>query len=149
MNLRYIKSSEKRKIISELNENFGITKLPYLLIEAGKEKMRAFSGSLSKEEISLIGSITRIESIGLYAMKKESPIRLSFDFPHLITDQLTKNILEINDNQVKDWMKGQNLEIKKERGICLIKHGNYFLGCGKSTGEKIINHVPKDRRLRK
>ena len=57
----FIKSSEKNRIIEELNEQFGITNIPYLLIESGKEKIRAFSGSLSKEEIIKAGELAKVD----------------------------------------------------------------------------------------
>ena len=46
MNIKFISSGEKKKLLRELNEKFGISKLPYLLFETGKEKIRGFSGTL-------------------------------------------------------------------------------------------------------
>lgn len=151
MNLHFIKSSEKKKITEQLKEQFGIENLPYLLIESGKEKIRAFSGHLSKEEISQISQILNIESIGIYLIKKEqdSELRLSFDATHLLKDQIKKNIIDINENQASEWVRGFDLSINNNRGIFIIKNNSDFLGCGKSSGERIINHVPKDRRIKK
>ncbi len=149
MNCKFIKTPEKRKIISELNAQFGIEELPYLLIETGKEKLRAFSGNLSKEEILSLAEIANIEIIGTYLLKKERSLRLSFDATHLLKKQISKNILEINEEQAKEWMKGNNLQIKAEKGTFAIKYKKDFLGCGKSNEEVLFNYVPKDRRIRK
>jgi hypothetical protein len=88
MKIHFIKSREKRKLLAQLKDQFGISKLPYLLIQSGKEKVRGFSGNLSKEEISLLSRTTNIEIIGLYLFKKEKSgqLRLSLDSPHLLKE---------------------------------------------------------------
>ena len=149
MKIHFIKSNEKRRIIEELNEQFGISELPYLLIESGKEKIRAFSGHLSKEEIYQIGNIAKIELIGLYLLKKEEDYRLSIDATHLLKNQINKNIIEINEEQFQQWIRGKDIEIESQKGTLVIKYKEDFIGCGKSNGEKIFNYVPKDRRLKK
>lgn len=149
MNIHFIKSSEKKEIIEELKENFGIEELPFLLIESGKEKIRGFSGSLSKEEISELGQIAYIEGIGIYLLKREEALRLSFDATQILASQMTKNIIDITDEQLALWIHGQDIETAAPRGTVIIRHGSDFLGCGKSTGGHIVNHVPKERRLKK
>ena len=148
MNIHFIKSSEKKRIVQELNLQFGIQKLPYLLIKSGKEKIRAFSGHLSKEEIKSISYITNIELIGVYLIKKEESLRLTLDATHLLKDQIIKSTVEITDEQLNDWIRGYNLEIQTSRGIKVIRHGSDFVGCGKSNTQKIFNYIPKDRRLK-
>jgi NOL1/NOP2/fmu family ribosome biogenesis protein len=150
MEHKFIKSPEKRRLIEELNERFGISELPYLLIESGKEKIRAFSGSLSKDEIIELGRMANIEGVGVYFMKKEdSGLRLSFEATQLLKGQITKNILYINDSQLQLWIRGHDLDIKVAPGTYIIAHEEDFLGCGKSNGEKIFNYVPKERRIKK
>ena len=149
MKVRFIRSSEKKRIESALKEQFGISKLPYLLLETGKEKIRAFSGALSKEELLDLAQLVNIEIIGLYIVRKEHDIRLSFDATQLLNKQLKKNIVDITDEQLALWIRGHDLETAGPRGTVIIRHGSDFFGCGKSTGERIINHVPKERRIRK
>ena len=48
--------------------------LPYLLLETGKEKIRAFSGNLTREDIFNLGKIANMEIIGLYFVKKENSL---------------------------------------------------------------------------
>ncbi len=146
---QFIKSSEKKQILEELNEQFGINKIPYLLIESGKEKIRAFSGSLSKEEIIELGKMANIEGVGIYFLKKElTGLRLSFEAVQLLKEQITKNILYINDNQLSLWIRGHDLDIATTPGTYVIAHGEDFFGCGKSNGKSIFNYVPKERRLK-
>ncbi len=149
MNIHFIKSTEKRRIVENLNEQFGIEELPYLLIESGKEKIRAFSGSLSKDEIAKISEIANLETIGLYILKKESDFRLSLDACLMLSNQITKNIIEIDEKQFNEWIRGLDLQLEKPQGTYVIKFGEDFIGCGRSNGKTIFNYVPKDRRLKK
>jgi len=150
MNAQFIKTPEKRRIIEQLNEQFGIQELPFLLIESGKEKIRGFSGHLSKDEIIELGKILNIEVIGLYILKKEDNLfRLSLDATHLLKKQITKNIIEINDAQLQEWIRGHDLDTKMQKGIVVIKNHDDFFGCGRSSGDKIFNHIPRERRIKK
>ncbi|MFA5258798.1 MAG: hypothetical protein WC979_06280 [Candidatus Pacearchaeota archaeon] len=147
--MKPLTSTDKKKIIEQLNNQFGITKLPYLLIQFGQEKIRAYSGILSKEELCYLDREIRIENIGLYFAKYESDeIRLTLDGIQLLKNQITKNILELNDSQANEWFKGIDLEIKADYGWKVLKHDNELIGCGKSTGEKITNFMPKERRIK-
>ena len=147
---KFVKSSEKKKIMQELNQKFGISKLHYLLIESGKEKIRAFSGSLSKEEIIKIGTMANVEGVGIYLLKKEETgLRLSFEALMLLKEQIKNNVLEIDESQLNLWIRGKDLEINAPAGIYAIKNGDDFFGCGKSNGKILFNHVPKERRLKK
>ncbi len=150
MNIHFIKSGEKKRIIEKLNEEFGITKIPHLLIESGKEKFRGYSGHLSKEELLQIARITRVESLGLYLIKqeKDKDVRLSLDALHIFKDQITKNIIEISKEQLDDWLHGRDLDISSPAGVKVISYNGDFVGCGVSNSVKIFNYLPKDRRLK-
>ena len=129
MTIRFIRSSEKNRITEELEKQFGITKLPYLLLETGKEKMLGFSGHLSKEEIIKLSKIANIDLIGIYLLKQENGFRLSFDATQLLHEQITKNIVQINDSECEKWLRGHDLEKEAPQGIVVIQHNNNFLGC--------------------
>jgi len=150
MNVRFLKSPEKKEITESLKEVFGIQEIPYLLFETGKEKFRGFSGSLAKDEIIELSGFLNIEIIGSYLIKKENDLRLSFDAVHLFQNQITKNIFEINDSQFELWIRGHDLLDIKDlpKGTLVIKYKGDLIGCGRSNGEKIANYIPKERRLR-
>lgn len=151
MNCDFLRSSDKKELLAQLEEQFGITELPYLLLETGKEKIRGFSGSMTKEEIISLSRLINIEIIGSYLFKREGDsnrIRLSLDATHILSSQLTKNVVEITDEQKELWLRGNDLDIKTNSGMVLVKNSNTFLGCGLSTGKNILNHVPKERRIR-
>lgn len=151
MRINFIKSSQKKQVVEKLNEIYGITNIPYLLVESGKEKVRAFSGHLSKEEIIKLSEIAKVEVVGLYLLKQEgeNDIRLSFDAPIILKDQISKNIIELNETLFHLWIRGNDLDLPAIKGNVVLKYDGDFVGCGKSNGIKIFNYVPKDRRLRK
>jgi NOL1/NOP2/fmu family ribosome biogenesis protein len=147
--MKFLNSKQKRRIVEELKEQYGITELPYLLIEGGKQPLRAFSGNLSKEEIVQLSILARIEVIGMYLIsKKDNDCRLNFDAVSLLRNQISKNITEISKSQLDLWMRGHDLEIKCPRGIAVIKFQDELIGLGKSNTEKIFNYVPKERKLK-
>lgn len=148
MNVKFLSSSEKRDIVKQLNEQYGISELPYLLILTGKERIRGYSGSLSIDEMKRIADKVNIEIIGIYLLRIEKDgLRLSHDAISLLRDRITKNIIEINDEQAQQWMRGNDLPIQTGNGYVVLKHNGNLIGCGKSTGDRITNFTPKERRI--
>ena len=147
--MKVLKSSQKKKILKQLNEQFGIIELPYLLLQFGKEKLRAYSGKLSVEELNKLDNHLRIETIGLYFAKQQiDGIRLTLDGIQLFKNQITKTILNLDDKQADNWLKGNDLDIQSDKAFKILQHNNEFIGCGKSTGERITNSMPKERRVK-
>ena len=150
MNPSFIKSPEKRRIVEELKDKFGIEELGYLLSESGKEKIRGFSGHLSKDEIAELSQVLNIDNLGLYIMKKENDgLRISFDATQLLRTQISKNIIEIDEKQYELWIRGRDIELKLPQGTYIISHKGDFLGCGRSNGQVLFNYIPKERRIKK
>lgn len=147
--MKPLPNTDKKRIIQKLNEQFGINEIPQLIILFGKEKLRLYSGNLLKEELYHLNNELRVENIGLYFAKWENDeVRLTIDGVQMFKDQITKNILELNNEQALEWLKGNDLDIKMDNSWKILKHKNEFLGCGKSTGEKISNFMPKERRIK-
>lgn len=147
--MQIIKSNEKKRILEQLNEQFGIKKIPHLLVRFGKEKIRAFSGSLSSDELRTLDKYLRVETVGVYIAKQHPDgIRLTIDGVGIFKDQVCKNVLEVDDNEAKEWFKGNDLIIELDRGFKVLKNDGELIGCGKSTGEKITNFTPKERRVK-
>jgi 16S rRNA (cytosine1407-C5)-methyltransferase len=147
--MKPLTSSSKKKILTQLNSQFGIQELPYLLLQFGKEKLRLYSGSLSKQELIDMDKQLRVETMGLYFAKQQPDgLRLSLDGTQLFKPQITKNILEITNPQADQWFKGNDLEIQTEPALKILENKNDLIGCGKSTGERITNSIPKERRIK-
>jgi len=76
---------------------------------------------------------------------------------YIIGKQAKKNILEINNEQLKDWMQGKDIKLENQQlkennnlnGFIIIKYNNDFLGEGKLKESTVLNYVPKERRSNK
>ncbi|NCO11076.1 hypothetical protein CO038_02735 [Candidatus Pacearchaeota archaeon CG_4_9_14_0_2_um_filter_39_13] len=149
MRINFIKSGEKKKLLKDLNETFGIKEIKHVLLETGKGKVRGFTGSMNREELEELAEIARVETIGLYLFRKEDrgELRLGLDGCHAFGEQIDKNVIEIED--VEKWMKGEDLIVEEDYGMKVVANNGDLLGCGKSTGEKLVNFVPKERRIRR
>ncbi|MFH1710849.1 MAG: hypothetical protein ABH840_00895 [Nanoarchaeota archaeon] len=150
MRFKTLSRKEKEKILEKLNEQFGISNLPYLLIKQGFEKVRAFSGSLSREELEKLGEKVNVDTVGIYLLKEEgNDIRLSHDGASLLQNQITKNILTLNKEQANEWLRGNNLQITSDlSGPVILKYKDLVIGCGKAGQGRITNFVPKERRIK-
>lgn len=150
MKVEFYDTKRRKKLTEQFNSNFGITELPRVIFETGKEKIRGFSGDLTIDEIYALDRLTNVEFIGLYLFKLElGHMRLGFDGALLFKNQINKNIIEINSEQLDKWMTGHNLDLILEKGVYVVKHQGDVLGCGISDGKHIINFVPKERRIRR
>lgn len=149
MNIHILNSGEKKRFIEELKERFGIEELNYMLIEAGKEKIRGFSGSLSREEILELNDMVRVELVGLYLARKEPfGVRLSVDALHLLKEQIVKNVIDINEGEFELWIRGHNLEVNFEEGVYAVRFGGDFVGSGYLKNGKLYNYIPRERQVR-
>lgn len=88
------------------------------------------------------------QSSGIYFGKIEKDgLRLSIEGSFLVGKVAKKGVLEVDEEEAIKWLKGGDLERNFE-GYCILKWGEYFLGCGRGNGKIIKNFVPKERRLR-
>jgi len=157
MALSFIFRNDKEKLIKNLGY-YGITKLPYLLTRSGKEKIRGYSGGLSVDEIIKLNNEIGIELLGQYLFHDyHDNLRFSFDAIYALKDQITENILELNDKQAEEFLKGRDIALTKEdqekwknetKGFKVMRNKGEFIGTGKLTADRIVNYMPKERRLK-
>ncbi|MEK6872227.1 MAG: hypothetical protein AABX16_04960 [Nanoarchaeota archaeon] len=141
--------SEKKKVVAQLNNQFGVNEIQQMICKFGEERYRVFSGNLSREQLLELDKTVRIESTGLYfARQNGENIRLTIDGVHFLKEKIQKNFFEISRQDMEKWLRGEDLEIAAPRAFLILTHDNYSLGCGKSSGKIILNSVPKERRIK-
>jgi NOL1/NOP2/fmu family ribosome biogenesis protein len=152
MTLKILNKKEKQEIEEKLNNQFGIKEISEKIIMKGKEKLFLFSGSFTNEEIKKLEELVVIEKVGVYFAKideRTNDLRLSIEGSQIFKNQINKNVFEISEELVEQWMKGRELNIKTgKKGFIVIKYKDDFLGTGKASEEKISNFIPKIRRLK-
>ncbi|MBN1644638.1 hypothetical protein JW851_01180 [Candidatus Woesearchaeota archaeon] len=91
----------------------------------------------------------KINTIGMYFGEyRKEKLRLSIEGSQLIGPLAKKNVVEIPDAFVPLWLKGIDIAFKaKGNDFVIIKNKSDFMGCGKIQEDKILNFVPKARRL--
>lgn len=140
------KKSEKKKFFNELYNQFGI-KIKKIGFPIIFKRKRIFLVSNDLNQINL--SRLRIEKIGLYiASIDKFGLRLTIEGTQIFGPFAQKNIIEISEKEVKDWFNGFDLENKKGENYVIVKHKNDYLGCGKISGERLLNYLPKKRVVR-
>jgi NOL1/NOP2/fmu family ribosome biogenesis protein len=161
MIIQILDSTKKKDFLSEV-DYLGEIKTNYLFVKTGKETVRAFSGSLHVDDILKIWRNVHIEGVGLYVGKQfvdkhgRKETRLSLDALHLFKNQIKKNILELNDEQIDSWFHGNNIQLNEEQrlkykftGFVVVKYGEDFAGTGKLTEQGILlSFLPKERRIK-
>ncbi|ASI98746.1 methyltransferase RsmF C-terminal domain-like protein [Thermococcus celer] len=88
---------------------------------------------------------------GVYFGRVESDgIRLSIEGSFLVGPHATKNVVELDDERAKMYLAGESVEITERElhGWVIVRWRDYFLGSAKAKDGRLINYVPKDRRLR-
>lgn len=143
--LKPISNKEKKLLLKQLQDQFDFSeKLDYSFFINPDKKIFIFNKGA---EIDF--SKIKVNSLGLYFANVENEIRLTIEGSQLIGPMSGKNILEVDEDQLQDWIHGRNIETDKElEGFVLVKNKNDFYGTGKYKEGKIINFVPKERRLK-
>ena len=155
MRLHILNKSEKTQIENMLNEQFGIKEIPGILVKRGEERIFLFQGSFTGNQIKHLEEHVPIERTGIYFAKimednsGKKKMRLSIEGTQILQSQITKNIFELNDEEMQQWMQGEDLQIKTgKRDFLIMKYSNDFMGTGKASEDKISNYIPKSRRLK-
>ena len=146
-NLKILNSREIKNIYNKLKERFGFEKaLDYVFLINNKNRIYLINKDFAEIDTSKL----RINSLGLYFGEiNNKEIRLSIEGAQLIGKDCKENVLELDEKEAREWLKGFDLfKDIEDKGFIILKHKEDFLGCGKAVEEKILNYVPKNRRLR-
>jgi len=154
--LTFISEKQKKEILKLISQQFEIEKLtlPHIFVKDTNDRVFIINQKIREIELKDY----KIESIGLYFCKLvHNEVRLSMEGSYIIGKQAKKNILEINNEQLKDWMQGKDIKLENQQlkennnlnGFIIIKYNNDFLGEGKLKESTVLNYVPKERRSNK
>ena len=166
MKISIMDRAKKKKFIAGV-EDLGMKKITQMLVKSGHERVRAFSGSMNKDELYDFWRLLPIEGVWLYVgkdMKNRNgvhEIRLSLDGMHVWKDQLTEKNIILTEEQEEEWFKGENIELSEGQlvwsrelgvrsGFVCVKSadGKDFVGNGKlgNEGTTLFGFLPKERR---
>jgi NOL1/NOP2/fmu family ribosome biogenesis protein len=94
----------------------------------------------------------RINSVGLYFGRIDSgKLRISVEGTGIIGPKANKNVVELDDAHLWDFLRGFDIELKEKvpetKDYVLVKHKNDWLGIAKIEGNTLKNALPKSRKI--
>jgi len=141
--LKPLNSREKKVIYKQLEEQFGhVDKIDMIFLENSKSKIFLLSNDYVHLELKGL----RVNNKAMYFGKREKDgFRLSIEGAQIISP--TKNIIDLDQDQVKLWMTGEDIPFEGHSGWVILRFGQDIMGCTMHKVDVIRNMVPKERRL--
>ena len=144
--LKILNNKEIKEIYRLVEKQWGAKiKLDYGFLKNNKNRIFVVNKDISKIDFSKL----RLNSVGMYFCEIDSRgIRLSIEGSQIIGPKAAKNIVELDEEETRKWLKGEDLEKKGDySGFVILKHNKDFLGNGKYANGRILNYVGKRRRV--
>jgi NOL1/NOP2/fmu family ribosome biogenesis protein len=145
---RILNTREKKAVNQMLMQQWG-TDLgkDYVLMSKSKDKL-----SIAKRSaFDIPFEHMRVDSFGFYfgqVLEQGNAIRLSIEGSQMLGPKAKKNIFDISEGQLRLWIRGHDiLNIKDEERFVIVRHKDDFYGTGKIKQGKLINYIPKTRRI--
>ena len=144
MEYKILDKKQVKQLLARLEKQFNTKlKLDYIFLKNNKGKIFIINKNFSKLDINKL----RLNNVGLYFAKEEKGgLRLSIEGSLLLKN--SKNVLELNEKQMFEYMQGLELNLKEKDGNYILKHKDVFLGSSKIKNNKLLNYIPKSRRIR-
>ena len=142
----FLASKELKQVYALLESQWGFDeKLEQAFFLSGKERLYLINRAVDVLDFNKL----RINSIGLYFGElRHGELRLSIEGSQIVGPGAKKNVVELNHAERKLWLQGVDVNKNcKETGFIIIKSSEDFVGCGKCKDGRILNFVPKARRL--
>ncbi|MGM5482351.1 MAG: methyltransferase RsmF C-terminal domain-like protein [Nanobdellota archaeon] len=148
-NLIALNNKKIKRINKVLTEQYGL-KEDFLKSYALFLKKKDNSIKLiTRDVVKINDHKINIDSMGLRIGKEIADgILLSIEGSQIMGPFCSKNIVQISREDAKLWLKGNDIHTQYEQGFVILKYENDFLGTGKVKANRIINNVPKTRRLK-
>lgn len=145
--LRILSKKELKPILKYVKERWGVVFEPDFgfLFNPKKNRLYAVTKDINKVDVDKLN----VTAVGMYFGEwKNAELRLSIEGSQIIGPKATKNVVELSKSELNEWLKGTDLDKKvRQEGFVIIKHDKDFVGSGKVKEGKILNFVPKARRL--
>ncbi len=132
----------KSYIIQCLKRQFGIEDFSFLegyrFYSKGKKRVYIYNGD--EDDIKEFHK-------GLYfgSIEKDG-FRLSIEGAQIVAKYARKNIIDVDENEAKNFMKGIGIK-RNVKGYVILRCKDLILGCGKGDGNYVRSFIPKDRRI--
>lgn len=118
----------------------------YALYKSEKNRVYTITKDLSRINYEIF----RINQTGVYFCEaKDDGLRLSIEGSQIIGPHAKKNVIELDAPTARLWLKGQDIDYEgSSPNFVIIKSGTDYMGSAKHKNNILLNHVPKERRIR-
>lgn len=147
--MRLLTSAERKHFVRRLMDQHGVEGAfeGFVLILSGQGRIRA----TTKEAYEVACRLRKVQQVGLYIAKiVKGETVLSIEGSQLLNNAITKNIVELNEEEAEAWMRAAPIQRfeKFEGKYVVAKCGDFYLGSGRvSRDGKIYPQVAKWRRI--
>lgn len=144
--LSILNRKQIKEIMKSLEQQWGFTQeVSYAFLLSGKHNIYIVNQDLARIDLAQLN----INSIGLYfAEQLPHGIRLSIEGSQLVGPHAQRNVIELSDGQLQQWVRGYSVDMAHDaQGFLIVKHGRDYFGCGKISRGKLLNYYPKSRRI--
>lgn len=145
--LKILNNKEIKEIYELIESQWGAKiRLDYGFLRNNKNRVFLISRDISKIDTSKL----RLNSAGMYFCEIDAKgIRLSIEGSQIVGLAATRNIVELNQEEARQWFKGDDLskECKDCDGFIILRYKGDFLGNGRYVKGKILNYLGKTRRV--
>jgi NOL1/NOP2/fmu family ribosome biogenesis protein len=137
-------SKEVKQLYQIIENQWGIRPtLDYAFLKSD-ERIYLISKDIKNINLNLL----KVNSMGLYIGElNRNQLRLSVEGSQLLGPFAQKNVVDISKLQLAKWLRGEEIECDAKNAFVIVKHGEDYFGCGKAKDGRILNYVPKTRRL--
>ena len=145
-NLKILSKKEIKSIFGKIKEQWGAElEFDSVFLMSPKNKIFIVNRNISCVKLDEL----RINNIGLYFGElRNNELRLSIEGARIVDRNATKNFVDLSKAQVKQWFRGEDIKAEQRAsGFIILKHEGDVLGCGRFINGKILNFVPKARRV--
>ena len=143
----FLNSKQIKVLKQKLKGQFGFeSPLDYAFLKNAKNKVFIINRDIERVDFEKL----RINSTGTYfCEEKDTEVRMSIEGSQIIGPNSTKNVIDLDQKQQRQWLKGEDLEYPgTSPGFVILRCEDDFLGCAKHKQDKLFNYVPKERRIR-
>lgn len=143
----FLKSKKVKELRAKLEGQWGFTgKLDYQFLSNDSGKIWIVNKDVAEIDLESV----RLNSIGLYFGELvRGELRLSIEGSQIIGPCASKNVIGLDSGQANSWLMGEDVSIDTEgQGFMIVRSGNDYMGTGKTKDGRLLNYVPKIRRLK-